>query len=55
MDSITSKEKLVLIRDHAFAIAETIGGNIPQRSVALASAQRIIELAQSIPEDDWIG
>lgn len=51
MKAMTTSEKLGLIRHHGMALAST-GQSIrmPLRSDILESAQRIIELAKSIPK-----
>lgn len=54
MKSMTVGEKFGLIRHHGETLART-GLGIPQsrRSDVLESAQRIIELAKSIPKFEW--
>lgn len=54
MKVMTPAEKFTLIRHHAERLA-IAGHGAPQtrRSDVLESAQRIIELAKSIPKAEW--
>lgn len=51
MKALTTSEKLGLIRHHAHSLANTgCSVMMPTKSDILESAQRIIELAKSIPK-----
>jgi hypothetical protein len=54
MKKLSTSEKLSLIRMHGKRLAKTGRGiGMPVRSDTLASAQRIIDLAKSIPKTEW--
>jgi hypothetical protein len=54
MKALTTGEKLGLIRHHGRALASTGDSvRLPLRSDILESAQRILELAKSIPKTEF--
>lgn len=54
MKALTTGEKFVLIRGHGDDLSRTGSGiAMPRKSDVIESAQRIIELAKSIPKSEW--
>lgn len=54
MKALSVSEKFQLIRHHGEAISVSgVGARSAIRSDVLESAQRIIELAKSIPKHEW--
>lgn len=54
MKLLRPSDKFVLIRHHAEVMTMTgVGAPMTKRSDVLYSAQRIIELAKSIPKSEW--
>lgn len=54
MKAMSVSEKFQLIRHHGEALSMTgVGARSALRTDVLESAQRIIELAKSIPKPEW--